>query len=138
MRSTLFYQDMEQGKPQESKVLALAPVVAAVLKEKHPDKRNAVKSDDLIFYLKAIGTVIRGQDLRAIIGHIRQQDLLKPGFIISDVHTGYWYSTDKAEMDAFIDQQMNRMSNQFDNIKALHQRMRHNNKQASEIQSSLF
>lgn len=106
--------------------------------KRYNGKSNAVKSDDIIFHLKATGhSNVHGRDIRRIIGHIRQNDLVSPSFILSNVHAGYWLSSDATEMDSYIDQEMNRMSSQFQNIKSLHQRIRYN-KPKNETQPSLF
>ncbi len=99
---------------------------------------NAVKTNRLIGALAKSGIAMKPQSLRYLLGHIRQNDLLSPGFILSDVNEGYWLSYDDTEMSEWLDKQMNRMSNQFSNIKQLHQRIRYNKKAGNNFQPSLF
>jgi hypothetical protein len=124
----------------EGRNLQLVPVIIELFKQRYQGKASAAKSEQIIFHMKATGAAaIRPQDIRAIIGHIRNHDLLCPNYIVSSVHTGYWLTADKTELSGFIDQELNRMSNQYGNIKALHQRMRTGKRQdLKEQQQELF
>ncbi|MBO9674449.1 MAG: hypothetical protein J7577_13460 [Sphingobacteriaceae bacterium] len=119
--------------------LSTAQTLMQVFKERYKDKSNAVKTEDLIFHLKASGVEnISPQSLRRILGHIRNNDLIKPYFILSNVHCGYWLSKDTKELNSFLDQELNRMSNQFTNIEALHQRLRGKKPPINTSQTILF
>jgi hypothetical protein len=122
----------------DSQKLSYVQSLLTVFRERYSGKDKAVKTADLLFHLKASGKCnLSPQTLRELIGYIRQNDLLAPGFIISNVNNGYWLSLDKAELDGFIDQELNRMSNQFGNIEMLHQRIRYAKKKSPEAQTAL-
>ena len=110
----------------------------ALFKSLYTGNENSVKTDQLLFEFAKLNIATSGQTIRHLIGMIRRNDLVAPGAILSDVSNGYWLSNDQAEMSAFIDKQMNRMSNQYQNIKALHQRIRMNKKAETEVQTQLF
>lgn len=106
---------------------------------KYKGKQNAVKTDKLLFDLVASGkSKISPQTLRDMMGHIRHNDLIAPGFIVSTVSNGYWYTTDKKEQNDFLDQELNRMSNQYGNLQALHARLRYGKGKADQSQQTLF
>lgn len=116
-----------------------AQVLMTVFKEKYKTRDKAIKSDDLLFGLKATGQVIMSpQTLRELIGYIRHHDLMSPAFILSNVNTGYWLSSDTKEIKGFIDQELNRMSNQFQNIDKVRQRLQDGKDKALKIQTALF
>jgi hypothetical protein len=111
----------------------------SVFRERYTGKSKAVKTADLLFHLKSTGKGnISPQTLRELLGYIRHRDLLAPGFIVSNVNTGYWLSFENDEMSGYIDQELNRMSNQFQNIKQLHQRTKYGHNTAEHLQHSLF
>ena len=106
---------------------------------KYKGRQNAVKTDKLLFDLSATGKgKISPQTLRDLLGHIRHQDLISPGFIVSTVSNGYWYTTDKKEQNDFLDQELNRMSNQYGNLQALHSRLRYGKTKIDDSQPTLF
>ena len=110
-----------------------------VFKNHFNDKNRAIKTEALLSFLRYEHNVkTNDRKLRAALGFIRRNDMLNPGFIVSDVNTGYWFSNDTAEHREFINDQLNRMSNQFDNIKELHKRTRITRPKTGAIQISLF
>ncbi len=122
----------------KEKDIQLVEIVIGLFKSLYHGNDNAVKTGQLIFDINKTGVTASGQTLRHVIGHIRREDLLSPNYIISDVNTGYWLSSDEREMNDFIDKQMNRMTNQFQNLKRLHHRIRNNKKSAQDLQAVLF
>lgn len=128
---------MAADKLTESE-LALADVVIALFRSLYHGSDKAVKTDRVLFELSKLGYPVKGQSLRAVIGHIRQHDLVSPDYILSDVAYGYWLSSDEREMNDFIDKQMNRMANQFQNVQSLLKRMRYGNKNLQNAQIQLF
>ncbi|WP_432714394.1 hypothetical protein [Pedobacter sp.] len=111
----------------------------SVFKDRYSGKAKAVKTADLLFHLKASGKgIISPQTLRELLGYIRHNDLLSPGFIVSNVNIGYWLSFEKEELSGYLDQELNRMSNQFQNLQLLHQRTKYGQKTALKTQQSLF
>jgi len=101
-------------------------------------RQNAITQEDLTFRLRAKGEAdLSPRSVRQVIEHIRREDLMKPGFIVSSASHGYWYTTDKQEQGSFLDQELNRMANQFDNLSLLHQRLR-KTKTSDKIQPTLF
>jgi hypothetical protein len=122
----------------DSQKLSYVQSLLGAFKERYTGKDKAVKTADLLFHLKAAGKCnLSPQTLRELVGYIRQHDLLAPAFIVSNVNTGYWLTLDKSEMDGYIDQELNRMSNQFGNLEMLHQRIRYGKKKGSESQTAL-
>lgn len=116
-----------------------AQMIMNVFKERYKGKDKAVKTEDLLFHLKGTGLGnISPQSLRRIFGHIRNHDLASPYFILSSVHSGYWLSKDPKELNEFLDQELNRMANQFTNLEALHQRLRGKKTQVNTSQTILF
>lgn len=78
---------------------------------------KAVKTDVL---LKNFGLNYSPQTLRKYLGYIRQNDLAAPGFIVSNVNRGYWYTECPIEKNDFLQQELNRIANQYANIEMLH------------------
>ena len=110
---------------QEIKDIIIADHLIFLFKMYFDDKANAVKSEDLInHYYQLFKQPLHSRDLRRVLGFIRNNDLVSPGFILSNVANGYWLSIDLEEQKAFVNQQLNRMANQFDNIKSLHKRLK--------------
>lgn len=116
----------------------LVDALTDLFRENYTGNENAVKTGSLVAKLAKLGIITSGREIREAMGNIRQMDMLEPGFIVSDVNDGYWLSYDAAEQDSFLDKQLNRMSNQFKNVKALHQRIRYGKKSGPEIQATLF
>jgi len=117
---------------------SLVDMVLALFKTRLKGCEHAEQTSTILAYLSIAGCETSPQTLRAAIGHIRREDLLAPGYILSDINAGYWLSDDKAEMSAFLDKQLNRMTNQFQNIKLLHQRIRYAKDDSPQLQTKLF
>lgn len=110
-----------------------------LFKQKANQQSKALKSKDIIDALAKDGIVIKSNKLRAIIGDMRQQDILNPAFIVSSVDDGYWLTDNTAELDQYIERQLYRMCHQYDNIQALHQRQRSGRgKRAIQPQQMIF
>lgn len=125
-----------QPSPKEEQELRS---IVEVFKSQFQGKAKSVKTDKLLFHLRALAvTNVSPQTFRKYVGHIRKHDLAKPGFIVSNVHTGYWYTENKAEMEAFLQQELDRMGNQFSNIDALRLRMQEKKVNSNIIQTSIF
>lgn len=128
-----------EKKALDEKELQLMNTLMNLFSERHAGRDKAAKTDDIIFHLKAIGYgSVHPQTLRAVIGYIRQNDLLAPSFILSNVHVGYWLSSNISEQEDFINQELNRMSNQYNNVRLLHERIRNGKKKTDELQTRLF
>lgn len=103
----------------------LLEAVIDVFTEEYNGAQNAKRSKHILYKLRTRGVqYISGKKFQAIIGHIRKNDLVYPKFILSNVHTGYWLSDSKAEQDDFVQQELNRMGNQFGNIELLFKRLK--------------
>lgn len=113
--------------------------IVALLKSNYNKKSKAVKTDTLLFDLTlTTGTRISGQSLRRYLGIIRKHDLASPSFVVSNVNLGYWCTEDKEEMNSYLQQELNRMSNQFANVEALRQRLILNKPQVTHQQILMF
>ena len=95
-----------------------------LFKEVANKKEKALKTANIISLIKAKGGSINDRTLRFLIGQIRKSDMMHPQFILSSVDDGYWLSDDENEMATFVEMQLYRISNQYENIQALHQRLR--------------
>ena len=130
---------MNDIKLLNDKELNLVQTICDIFKERYTGKTSAAKTEEILFHLKATGTVsLSPQTLRKIIGHIRNNDLLAPFFILSNVNSGYWLSSVESELNAFLNQELDRMSNQYTNIQLLHQRIRNGKKKTENNQQQLF
>jgi hypothetical protein len=119
--------------------LALVDTLTTLFKGQYQGGSNAVKKDELTARVVAgYGIITCERRIRHAIAYIRLNDLLNPGFIISDNSNGYWLSYDETEMDTFLNKQLNRMTNQFQNLKQLHQRIRYAKNTGPQIQQQLF
>lgn len=118
---------MQPPKPDNKHIR----IVKGLFEADYTGNENAVKTANVLEKLANMGIAMKPQTLRAIIQEIRRKDMLAPNAILSDVSAGYWLSADKAEMSAYIDKQMNRMANQFQNLKPLHQRIRYAKKEVT-------
>jgi hypothetical protein len=122
----------------DEKELNLVDVLIKLFQTRFAGNENAVKTESLIAQCAKEDIIASGSNIRRVLGHIRQNDLLSPAFILSDVHIGYWLSNNESEMNAIIDKQLNRMASQFQNLKPLHQRIRYGKKDITELQTQLF
>lgn len=126
---------MKRGSTNE----VFVQTILEIFRTKYKGKGNAVKTENILFGLKASGSIdISPQTFRDVIGHIRNHDLLAPSYIVSNVNIGYWCTADKNELNQFLDQELNRMSNQFDNVSSLHKRLRLGQGKQPKTQGSLF
>ncbi|HMI01822.1 MAG TPA: hypothetical protein VK541_05025 [Pedobacter sp.] len=112
--------------------------VIDVFRAQYKNRDLAAKTEKILFNLAATGHRVSEQNFRAIVGHIRNHDMMSPWFIVSNVNTGYWITKDEKELSAYLDQELNRMSNQFDNVSNLHKRLRHGKTKGTGNQASLF
>lgn len=110
----------------EQKDINEAEKLAELLNGNFKGKQNAIKSAELLKFLKTQGLHFSGQTFRKLLGYIRHHDLMKPSFVISNVNIGYWCTDDINEMKDFIDQELHRMSNQYSNIERLRTRIINN------------
>lgn len=81
---------------------------------------------------------LNDRTLRKYVGYIRENNLLDPGYILSNVRCGYWLSLDESEQDDYLMQEMTRMSHQFANVAPLHKKLRYNNPKSKTEQIPLF
>ena len=126
---------MEMLKKED---ITLTEILIKLFKDHHTGIGCAVKTAHLLQELAVLSVSTNAKTIRNLIGHIRRHDILAPGYILSDVKAGYWLSYDTGEQSSYIDKQLNRMTNQFQNIKSLHNRVRYRKKQVKEIQAALF
>jgi len=112
--------------------------IISVMKSYYFQKHLAVKTDVLLYSLRNKDVSISGQTLRKHLGIIRKLDLAAPAFIVSSVHLGYWCTEDKSEMDDYLQQELNRMANQFANVEALRQRLILNKPKVEHQQMLMF
>lgn len=92
----------------------------SVLSNNHNTKLSAIKTDIL---LKQYRLGYSARHLRMVIELIRKNDLAAPAFLVSNTQVGYWLTSDISEMKAFLNQELDRVSNQVDNINTLRKRL---------------
>lgn len=107
----------------------VAGILILAFRLKYNTSSNKVNSSELIALIRIRNLPIRAAGLRKIIGHIRRNDLLAPGFLLSDT-SGYWYSLDENEMQTVWLSEHRRAINILLNFKPLRRRFKHllNNK----------
>lgn len=96
---------------------------------------RAVKTNDL---LKRLSVKCLPQTFRDILGEIRRNGALKKGFIVSDVHLGYWYTEDQQELNDFLQRQLNRIANQYANIQHLHNSLKSKRSNSEPVKQLMF
>lgn len=117
----------------------LVEVLITLFKNNYSGNENAIKKDALTAHIVSnFGLYACERNVRHAIAFIRLNDMVKPGFIVSDVSAGYWLTSEESEMDDFLNKQLNRMTNQFQNIKQLHQRIRYAKNTGPVKQQPLF
>lgn len=107
----------------------LTAEIIQLFKTRHNKISTAIKTTD---FVKQLSQRILPQTFRDILGEIRRTGATGKGFIVSDVHIGYWYTEDKAELNEFLQKQLNRISNQYANIEPLHNTLKELNRQPTE------
>lgn len=101
--------------------------------------KNAKSGELILLDLRGTGqSDIMPQLFRKLLGHIRKNDLLKPGFVLSSDKSGYWLSFDKEEQNEYLHRELNRMSNQFGNLESLRNRLISKKEASAQIQTTLF
>lgn len=119
--------------------MAHVEIVMDVFKADFQGHINATHSKTIVIELKKKGAAgINGKSFQAILGYIRQNDLMYPSYIVSNVKKGYWLTKDLQEQDDFMQQELNRMSNQFVNLELLYRRLKKASKTSTTVQPSLF
>lgn len=106
-----------------------------VLKNNHNRKADAAKTEVL---LKNYGLGYSARHLRSVVEYIRKNDLASPSYLVSSTTNGYWLTNDVSEMKAFLNQELERVSNQYGNIQPLHQRLIHKKRNTHVKQLSVF
>lgn len=91
-----------------------------ILKKYHNCKSAAAKTEVL---LKSHCLGYSSRHLRAVVEFIRQNDIAAPSYLVSNTINGYWLTSDFSEMKSFLNQELDRVSNQYGNIQPLHQRL---------------
>jgi hypothetical protein len=106
--------------------------LAELFRIKINGSNRAVKTEVL---LKNFGLTYSPQTLRRYLGYIRQNDLSAPGFIVSNVNLGYWYTECPTEKNDFLQRELNRIASQYANIEMLHRSLKsHKSKQETTKQ----
>lgn len=106
--------------------------IVQLFKNEHNHIGLAIKTREL---LKKLSTKCLPQAFRDILGEIRRNNVTGDGFIVSDVHIGYWYTEDKEELNDFLQKQLNRIANQYANVEPLHLSLKsHKSKQETTKQ----
>jgi hypothetical protein len=119
--------------------IALVDTLTNLFKNHYSGNENAIKKDVLTArVVSGYGILTCERSVRNAISYIRLNDLLSPGFIVSDVNIGYWLTYNESEMDTFLNKQLNRMTSQFQNLKQLHQRIRYAKHTGPLVQQQLF
>ncbi len=114
-------------------------ILLDVFQKEYNGRKNAKSGDEILLKLKGTGRLnICPQTFRELLGIIRENDMLKPGFIVSRVSIGYWLSFDSAEQDEYLQRELSRMSNQFTNVSSLHKRLKYKSKNKPKSQLSIF
>lgn len=85
------------------KKFEIVQTLISVFKGNYKTVDRAVSTEVLLYDLKAKGlATISAETLRELIKYIRDNNLMKPGYIVSSVNKGYWLSTDKSEISDFL------------------------------------
>jgi hypothetical protein len=98
------------------------------MRTRHNNEKCKIKSDDIVREIRNRGYAMDGGQLREIMGHIRRNDLVSPGFILSD-NGGYWYSEDLKEMEKAWESELSRAKSILNNFMPLKKRVRSLNNQ---------
>lgn len=92
----------------------------SILGKHHNTKLGAAKTEVI---LKNYGLGYSARHLRAVVEFIRHADLAAPSYLVSNTVNGYWLTSDTNEMKSFLNQELDRVSNQYGNIQPLHLRL---------------
>lgn len=106
------------------KTMRVAGWIMRSLILQHNNQETKIKSDDMVKAIRNGGYRMDGAELREIIGHIRRNDLCRPGFIVSD-NGGYWYTEKVEEMEKAWQTEFNRARNILKNFNPLRRRVKH-------------
>lgn len=105
--------------------------IVELFKSNYNTCKSAIKTKP---FLAQLPHLISPQSFRDLLGEIRRKALCAPGYIVSDVNNGYWYTEDTAEMNDFLQKQLNRISNQYANIEWLHNTLKEINRPSSKVE----
>jgi hypothetical protein len=112
-------------KEKEAKVVGL---ICKSFRLNYNNRLSKITSDSIVKKLRAKGHDINGASLRNILAYIRRNNLMQPGFILSD-NLGYWYSENFEEMRRVWKSQYGRAIEIMTNFKPLHEMFTRNPKQ---------
>ncbi len=87
----------QHTQPLTSEEIKLSEIICENMKRKYFCKEKAIKSPTIVNGMKASGFKMSGVRLRKIINHLRQS-----GSPIISTSDGYWYSTDRTELELQI------------------------------------
>lgn len=104
-------------KEKEAKVVAL---VCKSFRLNYNNRLSKITSDSIVKKLKEKGHDISGASLRNVLAYVRRNNLMHPGFILSD-NNGYWYSENLDEMKMVWRRQYGRALEIMTNFKPLHE-----------------
>ncbi len=102
----------------------IAGLLMLSFRTNYNSSKRKIKSSAILAKISARGITIGDSELRQIIGHIRRNDMLQPGFILSD-NCGYWYSEDASEMERIWTAERRRAINIMANFQPLNARFKH-------------
>lgn len=97
-----------------------AKELISILSKSHNSKLTAIKTEVV---LKNYALGYSARHLRSVVEFIRKNDLAAPSYLVSNTVNGYWLTNDISEMKGFLNQELDRVSNQYGNIQPLHQRL---------------
>ena len=83
-------------------------------------KKLQITNDVIVRKIRERGYRFSGAKLRVLIGLIRQHNLARTGFIVSD-NGGYWYTEDVSEMRDFWNSQRGRVIEIMKNVHPLYE-----------------
>lgn len=107
-------------KPKTKPTTDQALSLIAILEKHHTTKATAAKTDVI---LKNYDLGFTARQLRMVVEFIRKKDLASPNYLVSNTQVGYWLTKEVSEMKAFLNQELDRVSNQVDNIQPLRLRL---------------
>lgn len=99
--------------------------------QRYPGREYRIKSEYLRLKLQDIAGAPRAlldMELQNALGFMRREDMLAPGFILSD-NKGYWYSEDEEEQMDTWQTQMDRATCMLKNFAPIYRRYKINQNQ---------